>query len=247
MTPKSSSVQFNLETIIEALSTLALNPWAVVLLYAPLAAATWALQLGVADSTGAKRFHAFEALQFITLSLGIILYLAAREEGGEAVLSVHDDLWTLGLVVIVIAVGAEFASAKQSVNPRKLSALQLGAAWLNLTLVAGFAEEIWFRGLWMGATIDEPWLAIGAGTVGFGLLHWPRGFRVVITTMALGLLYSSARWEGAPIWSLAVAHGTINWISGTLSPSRRWRFGAAPSLVLMWVIISGGAMLILLV
>lgn len=94
----------------------------------------------------------------------------------------------------------------------------------HLVLVA-LAEEIWFRGLWFRLTGNGFVLSVLCGSVLFAGLHWAHGPGQMAVALSLGFLFATWRWLGAPIWSLALVHGLMNWVNSTLLPGGAFRFG----------------------
>ena len=224
-----------------AASRLLDRPAAIALIFAPFAIATWLLRTDALGLAAPAAIQATEALQLATLLAGAALFWVATR--GDPVRR-GAARWRWALIAGLAALAAQVAVAEM----RPAAGLDFAAAaarWANLVLIAGFAEELWFRGLWMRAARGSLALAVGAGALGFGLLHWPLGLGRVATTAAVGALYGAARWRGAPIWALALAHGSVDWISGVAAPATAWRFGAGASQALFCAIalIATGAIL----
>lgn len=221
-------------------------PWVIALAFAPFALAVWAFQTGAFDLDAATRSQALEATKLAMLLVGAALYWRAVR-GKPASYGVKSRLWAWAALAGFGAILAQYASAEAGFGSG-LEPVSAAARLAHLVIFVALAEEIWFRGLWMRATADNVLLAIGLGSLAFGLLHWPAGLGQVATTAAIGALYGAARWRGAPLWSLALAHGLVNWIAGTIAPASTWRtepwlaqaLFCVIALIFTWVIVGVG-------
>ena len=96
----------------------------------------------------------------------------------------------------------------------------------------GLVEEIWFRGVLQDYLGKNTLKAIVAGAVIFGLYHLPHGWGIVLTTTAVGLLYTTARAYGAGILSLGLVHGVMNWMNLSFYPAETLRVDYSVFLIL---------------
>jgi membrane protease YdiL (CAAX protease family) len=229
---------------MKALARVLARPAVVALLFAPIALMLWGLQLGLFGLQGSARVQAFEIVQLVMLVSGGVFYWVACRADAAPPHGARNAGAALALIAAAVAISAQFAAADAHLNAA-IGPVAALASLANLVLVAGFAEELWFRGLWTRAARTSLVLAVGWGALAFGLLHWPMGPGRVATTAALGLLYGAARWRGAPIWALALAHGAVNWIGSTVAPAATWRFGALPSQALFCLIVLAAVWIVL--
>ncbi len=84
-------------------------------------------------------------------------------------------------------------------------------------IVIGFAEELWWRGIWFEMWKGKPVICVLTGALAFTAYHLPfQGWKMMIGSGALinvffmGLLFAAARYRGASIGVLALAHGLID-------------------------------------
>ena len=93
-------------------------------------------------------------------------------------------------------------------------------------VLTGFIEELWWRGVWFAMFKNRPLVCIVAGSVIFGLAHFQlHGMDKVITASFVGLAYAVARYKGASIGVLALAHGFNDWIGQGQVIGWRWHAG----------------------
>jgi len=87
-------------------------------------------------------------------------------------------------------------------------------------LLVALPEELWFRGLWF-ETVGRRFVpgVIGGATL-FALLHAHLGPSKVIMTFGIGVAYGTARWVGAPLVALVLAHGMMNWLNNKVWPAQ---------------------------
>lgn len=220
------------------------NPWTIAFAFAPFAMAIWALQtraLGLDPEIWAV------ALQFVKvamLAVGLALFLAGGRPDLNAPIGRHGR-WTLAALAALIAIASSAAAIEPRLRPDLDFTLAL-ARLIDLVIFVALAEEIWFRGLWMRAANGNLALALGVGSIAFGLFHWHLGALTVLATTAIGALYGAARWRGAPIWALALAHGFVNWTLGVALLGTP-RFDVTTSFALVAGLASLGAALILFI
>lgn len=103
---------------------------------------------------------------------------------------------------------------------------------LRLIVCIGLVEELWFRGVWMTLFKDRPWIAVGVGSLLFGLFHAAHGVQTMILTAGVGLTFAAARYRGASVFTLGLAHGLMDWFNQVMFPGSQFRFD--PTLV-AWV------------
>lgn len=146
----------------------------------------------------------------------------------------------VGLLVIEQVV-VEHALTPQPGTGRLLGEL------VRLVVFVGIAEELWFRGLWFAVAGSRRNLALFGSSVLFGLYHVPHGWTAVALTAGVGLVFGIARWRGAPVLALGVAHGMLDWCNGVLFPGVQWRIDVAllPIVYPLACIALGAAMLAL--
>lgn len=230
--------------MMERLSRILARPQTLALVFAPIALAVWAIQLRLGLPSEQAYVQAAEWVQVIMLGLGAVLYFFVRRHRSEPETPPSLSATRFALYAALVALFAQFVTANMQFSG-SFDPLSMTARLANVVLFVALAEELWFRGLWMRSTASSLVLAVVVGALAFGLLHWPLGPGRVATTAALGLLYAAARWRGAPLWALALAHGSVNWVSASLAPATEWRFGALGSQTLfcLLVLVSAGIML----
>jgi membrane protease YdiL (CAAX protease family) len=206
------------------------KPWIIALLLAPFALWLWALRLNGGTQAG------FEVFQLAFLGAGGGLYLLARRGASRGP---SGGLRAAGIAAFV-AIAAQMLVAQATWPPNQPMAA-LAASLARMVLFIALAEELWFRGLWMQACRRNARWAIVVGALLFGLYHWPMGLGTVCTTTAIGALYAAVRWHGAPIWTLTLVHGGVNWVSSSLAPAAVWRFDAALAQGVFTLIVLGSA------
>ncbi|MDQ8731943.1 CPBP family intramembrane glutamic endopeptidase [Bradyrhizobium sp. LHD-71] len=195
--------------------------WLVVASFAPTAILLWLIGLSIIPLEREGVRLVFQAISLAQLFIAFILQeqFPAGDDG-------RNDSLATGLVlaagVLLIAELARFATAQLGWGrPNSIPALLLLLA--QQVVMIALAEELWFRGLWMRAMAGRPGCAIFGGAAGFGLYHLHQGWELMLTSAALGVLFGTARWYGAPIWALALAHGLFNWINSNIIPGVAWR------------------------
>ena len=219
-----------------------LPAWLVGVIFAPLAVALWLVGLGVAQMEPGHMRASYQAISLLQLFLAIALYEhSLRRDGAEAT---PTTLLGIGLAfaAFLIAEVSHVLVAERVIGTASFAVI-VGVLLQQVVTIA-LAEELWFRGLWMRATGDRPALAIFGGSAAFGLYHLHQGPALMATTAALGLLFAVARWHGAPIWSLALAHGAMNWFNNVVAPAPGWRFDPTLSRTLFIALIVAGAFLL---
>jgi membrane protease YdiL (CAAX protease family) len=215
----------------------ALSPWLVLVVFTPTALVLWVVAMRIVPLEPATFRLAYQIVPPLQLFLAVVLYETYARQMGGAELSWRGLL--LALLTLIIPQLSHLLVAYRSLGSPDM-ALVLSTLLHQVVLIA-LVEELWFRGLWMQATASSPALAILGGAAGFGLYHLHQGPAMVVTTAAIGLLFAVARWRGAPIWALALAHGVSNWINSPIAPAPGWRFDPALSRALFIALILAGA------
>ncbi|MBI5744416.1 MAG: CPBP family intramembrane metalloprotease [Elusimicrobia bacterium] len=80
-------------------------------------------------------------------------------------------------------------------------------------LLVGFTEELWWRGIWFEMWKGRPVMCVLGGSLLFMAYHYPfQGFEPLPMIFFMGLAFATARYRGASIVSLSVAHGAIDFV-----------------------------------
>jgi Type II CAAX prenyl endopeptidase Rce1-like len=220
-----------------------LSPWLVAVLFAPTALTLWAIGTGVIALDAQDLRSAYQAIALTQLFLALMVYeilLKRQGQPADAGTGWQGPLIALGALVVTQV--SHFATAEKALATVTL--LPALAVLAQQVVTIALAEELWFRGLWMRAAAGRPLLAIFGGAAGFGLYHLHQGAAWIATTAALGVLFAVARWYGAPIWSLALAHGLMNWLNRVALPAAKWRFDPTLSRGMFIALILFGAAII---
>lgn len=118
---------------------------------------------------------------------------------------------------------AEIASLKQRIEAVKLAPRNGAefAAFTPVAIMAGIWEEIFYRGflLWFLAPALGPWGAALASSAIFGAGHAYQGWRGVLRTAFVGLIFSTGFLATNSLWWLMMLHAVIDLYAGLLS----WR------------------------
>ena len=86
-----------------------------------------------------------------------------------------------------------------------------------LSFVAGFGEEIAYRGYLLALLIPlmaSPWLAALVASLAFGLLHAYQGAMGIVRTGLLGLLFSASFVVTGTLWPAIACHVVVDLIGG---------------------------------
>ncbi len=127
---------------------------------------------------------------------------------------------TIGKIGAALAVLGVVQVMQYGLNVHSLEAGTLSIFDLVRYLIfIGLVEELWFRGILQESLPGSPVVIIVTCAVVFGLYHIQQGLGTVLTTTAVGFLFSIARYCGAGVLSLAAVHGIMNWLNNTLYPS----------------------------
>lgn len=135
--------------------------------------------------------------------------------------------WKYALIVLCVVQIGQYGLNVHNIDNGVFNLLELMRYFVFIALV----EEIWFRGILQDYLGRNSLKAIMITSVVFGLYHLPHGWPVVLTTAAVGLLYSFARGYGAGILSLAFVHGMMNWLNLSFYPAQSLRIDYADFLI----------------
>ncbi len=165
--------------------------------------------------------------------LALLLFLIARYIPGR---SFDFNLrWRWKPLDIAIALGMgvlTFAGLRiyTSLSPQEVDSMQIFGAvrgvtpdWLYWTAGAGFAvinafcEEIWFRGLLMGAlrNLLTPWKLILLQGLTFGIIHWfgtPERWWGILLAGGWGCLLGWWTWKRGSLWPALTVHFLADWL-----------------------------------
>ena len=129
--------------------------------------------------------------------------------------------WRVGLIILVVVLMHPMIGGLQGFHAECSRLSPVYFAWC--VVVIGFAEELWWRGIWFEMFKGKPIICIVAGSLAFTAYHFPfQGFELMIGSglairiFFLGLLFASARYRGTSIGVLALAHGLIDWLQGAI-------------------------------
>lgn len=120
--------------------------------------------------------------------------------------------WKYAVVLFLGFLLSEVLFATPSIRPAlwKLSGFT-GLLWC--IVLTGFIEELWWRGIWFSMFKGRPLVCIIAGSLIFGLAHFQlHGIDKVVIASFVGLAYAVARYKGASIGVLSLAHGFNDWV-----------------------------------
>lgn len=234
-----------------SVDALMARPAGVAVAFAPIAFGAWWLVLEFQQTRSPDVYTGLRIVQTVMLVSGLALFASVVRRDPPVDRARSRRGWRLALLALALIVAAQAVALEAApwwwLKPFHATFTAAEREWFFLlgalahqVLFIAAAEELWFRGLWMRAAGDRAWLAIGVGAVAFGLLHWPAGLWSVATTAAIGALFGAARWRGAPLWSLALVHGLMNWLSIYAAPAS-WRFGEDIGRAVIIAVALGGA------
>ena len=95
--------------------------------------------------------------------------------------------------------------------------------FVGLSFVAGFGEEIAFRGFLLLALIQAGgpvWMAVGLSSLSFGLVHMYQGWIGVVRTSLLGAVFAVVFLVSGTLWIPIVAHVLIDLLMGLVIGER---------------------------
>jgi membrane protease YdiL (CAAX protease family) len=176
----------------------------------------------------------FTILALGSLALALAVMGPGLEEIGLRALAPEPFLfWTLGLTVG----GVVFSLAMSPLEQHLWSRTDTGRAetqmmelllpqtgderrlFSGLSLAAGWGEELAYRGYVPGVFVllgVNPWLAMAAAAVPFGVLHAYQGPVGIVRTGILGFLFGvSVVWTGS-LFPAMVAHALMDLVLGLL-------------------------------
>lgn len=158
-------------------------------------------------------------LVFISLLKLINIKLSRKEIAGEYLPTWKDIglsllgiaiymILSVGLLSLINAIVPGFDEAqKQEIGFSNLYRIyEFVLAFFTLIILAPIAEEILFRGYFLGALLKEhkPWIAVIAVSLLFGLVHG--SWNVGLDTFALSLVLCSLRITTGSLWPGILVH-----------------------------------------
>ncbi len=141
------------------------------------------------------------------------------------------DKWHLALIVLVGVQAVDYLFASHIIGPRNGVTLAI-INFFYFHIVIGFAEELWFRGLWLAMFKNRFITGVLLGSIVFGLYHITHGLQTVLFTTFIGAIFAVARYRGCSILTLAIAHGLMDWFNLEMFPGASYRFSETVILVL---------------
>ncbi len=139
--------------------------------------------------------------------------------------------WHLALIVLVGVQTADYLFVSHTIGPRNGVTLAI-INFFYFHIVIGFAEELWFRGLWLAMFKNRFITGVLLGSIIFGLYHVAHGFQTVLFTTCIGAMFAVARYRGSSILTLAIAHGLMDWFNLEMFPGASSRFSTTVILIL---------------
>jgi membrane protease YdiL (CAAX protease family) len=127
-------------------------------------------------------------------------------------------VWTFGESVVVSHLGHDAAKGIDSLLPRGPAEI---AAWIGLSISAGFCEEAIFRGYLQKqfqAITGSAAVAILIQAVVFGISHGYQGLRNVILITILGALYGALAFWRKSLKPGMILHAWTDVFSGIFAP-----------------------------
>lgn len=100
-----------------------------------------------------------------------------------------------------------------------------GLELFKFLVFIGFTEELWFRGIWFAMFHNRLVPSVILGSVAFGLIHLAHDPVWALFAAAFGAVFAAARYRGASIVQLALAHGILNWTMKLVAPVSEFRIG----------------------
>ncbi len=95
------------------------------------------------------------------------------------------------------------------------------ALWILVSMSAGFAEEIVFRGCLQrqfAAWTQSPWLALGLSAAIFGIAHGYQGAMACARIAAYGALFGLLAWWRGSLRPGMLAHAMTDVLAGLVRP-----------------------------
>jgi membrane protease YdiL (CAAX protease family) len=107
------------------------------------------------------------------------------------------------------------------------------AAFLAVVATVAFCEEFIYRGFVQ--TIFERWMhfalvAIFAASAMFAVAHLYQGWRGILSTLVVGILFSTIRWWTGSLLPAVASHFVADIVAGHLAPKRFQELKSNPSL-----------------
>ena len=103
--------------------------------------------------------------------------------------------------------------------------IMAGLELFKYLVLIGFTEEFWFHGIWLAMFHIRLVPSVIFGSLVFGLIHLAHDPVSALFSGAFGAVFAAARYRGASIIQLALAHGILNWVMGLLLPVSEFRIG----------------------
>ena len=132
--------------------------------------------------------------------------------------------WPLALVLLVGLITIQTALTIQRLNTGHEWWKYL-INWLYYLVFIGFAEELWFRGIWFAIFKNRFIKCVILGSIFFGLIHLAPGQGIVqiVLTGFIGFAFAIARYCGTSIFLLALVHGMVDFLNNTVLPVKSLR------------------------
>ena len=144
--------------------------------------------------------------------------------------------WHLALLIFLTLQGFQFFVIRSKLNTQ-LKFDEFARLSFKFFILVGFAEEIWFRGI-LFAVFDNNFIfSVVIGSVFFGLLHWLQGdWKQFVITFLIGFVFATARYNGASIISLSIAHGMMDLLNCEIFIFLKPRFSESKIILLLALI-----------
>ena len=144
------------------------------------------------------------------------LWLAQQHHHGEIHLA-NLDRWYLALIPLLGFLLLTMVLTPYVGLRKELSRSAVAKRLFFFLFLVGLPEELWLRGIWFAMFADEFWMSVVVGSVVFGFMHYvpgvPGSAMEATRTILAGLVFATARYCGAGVLPLAIAHGLFNFLS----------------------------------
>ena len=178
------------------------------------------------------------------------LWLAYQHHPGDVGLTSFHH-WYLALIpllgfVILTMMVAPFVGLRKDLH----GSVVVKRALYFLVFVA-FPEELWFRGIWFAMVGHAFWPSVLLGSVIFGMMHWSPGvpgrtIDAIPMIVLSGLVFATARFQGAGVLPLALAHGIFDLLNlGLLEKALPHKKSGRPGLSALSIVVFVGGCLLL--
>ncbi len=161
--------------------------------------------------------------------LGAAVFLRRRYFRSEINIFCFEK-WHLAVIVLAGVQAADYLFVSHTIGPRNGVTLAV-INFFYFHIVIGFAEELWFRGLWLAMFKNRFITGVILGSIIFGLYHITHGLQTVLFTTFIGAMFAVARYRGTSILTLAIAHGLMDWFNLEMFPGASSRFSTTVILV----------------